>query len=277
MVDFLEQRIDLEHFLLMNMRNAALDQNAKENLYIDLLRQHTRLPEDVINLVPELLASQTVQLSAFEKAKVACSTKLDFYFSVIACLEIGWINKIAIDSPEVTLRQSDWFQNGIIYKFIKSLRFLEDKEIWLETPFSLYLEWLVDIQGTSKDDSRISDAKLASYIPIEKKADTVGGYTKSEKQKDLLKDWKNSKYPSPKKLSGFIQNLVAELNGDAQLLIEIGLSAIILDKLFLELFQGIQDEGDIDCYKAMEQSVTRYKEYFKHYHAAYSKWDKAAV
>jgi len=90
-VDFLEQRIDLEHFLLMNMRNAALDQNAKENLYIDLLRQHTRLPEDVINLVPELLASQTVQLSAFEKAKVACSTKLDFYFSVIACLEIGWI------------------------------------------------------------------------------------------------------------------------------------------------------------------------------------------
>jgi len=169
------------------------------------------------------------------------------------------------------LRQSDWFQNGIIYKLIKSLRFLEDNEIWLETPFSLYLEWLVDIHGTSKDNSRISDAKLASYIPIEKKEDTADGYTKSEKQKDLLKDWKNSKYPSPKKLSGFIQNLVAELNGDAQFLIEIGLSAIILDKLFLELFQGLQDEGDIDCYKAMEQCISRYNEYFQHYHSKYSK------
>ena len=276
LVDFLEQRMDQEHYILMNMRNAALDQNSKENLYIDLLKQHTRLPEDVINLVSELVVNQSVQLSAFEKAKVACSTKLDFYFSLIACLEIGWLNKISIDAPEVTLRQSDWFQNGIIHKFIKKLRFLDNDEIWLETPFSLYLEWLADI-AASKSNLRFSDAKLASYIPIEQEEDTAGGYTKSEKQKDLLKDWKNSKYPSPKKLSGFIQNLVGALCGDTQFLIEIGLSAIILDKLFLELFHGLRNEGDVDCYKALEQSVTRYKEYFQHYHAMYSKWDKAAA
>lgn len=265
LVDFLEQRMDQEHYLLMNMRNSALDQNSKESLYIDLLRQHTLLPKEVINLVPELVVNSSVQLTAFEKSRLVCSTKLDFYFSAIACLENGWLDKFASDLPGLVTSRADWFQLGIIQTFIIGIRIEEDNTVRIEKPFSIYLEWLASEIGTSIENNKISEAKLASFIPLDREEDTAGGYSKKEKQKDLLKNWKDSKYPSPKKFYQFVENLRGGLTVDAMFLIDIGFSAIILDKLFLELFFGLQEIGSIDSYKAMDQCITRYSKYFQHY------------
>ena len=263
---FIEGRMDVEHELLSVVASPATSITEKYQAYLEALKSNTLVPVDAFKVLDAYFNKQENELSLEQKYLWLCSSKLDFYFSVIACLECGWLRRFAREEPQMLQTRTSWFQEGVISSFIKKLR-IEKQEITIETPFEEYLNWLAGNIGTSTSNNCISDAKLASFIPLENEADTSEGYTKAEKQKDLLKDWKNSKYPSPQKFVRFVQNLRGGQTLDAVFLADIGFAAIVLDKLFLELFNEMKVYSSPACQMTLEQSVMRYRAYFLHFKA----------
>lgn len=264
LLKFIEERINLEHGLLMQLKAHSGVQSKQIELYLNSLRKHTLLPDSVIDLLPSFLIKQQIDLTHTQYSMLRCSLKLDFYFSSIACLELGWLQKFSKELPEMQKHRSDWFVNGVVHHFIKPLIF-ENNSIKLKTPFEFYLDWLASDIGTSVDSKKLSQAKLASFIPLEQNEDTASGYSKAEKQKDLLKDWKKSKYPSPSKFYEFIKNLRGGLTDDALYLIDIGFASIILDRLFISLFNQLKSKNSQETYQAMNICICRYHEYFQYY------------
>lgn len=267
--EFIEHRIELEHLLLTNMLNDKLDSMERKQLYIKILQQHTLLPREVISLIPSLAADKTTTLTPFEKGDLICSAKLDFYFALIACLEVGLLENLDIKFRGEVLGKQNHAHEGLFQRFIKRIEFRESNEIRIATPFSIYLDWLEEI-GTAADNTNISSGKLASFIPLDHSEDTSGGYSKFEKQKDLLKDWKDSKYPSVQKFCLFVQNLRSEEAREAIFLTQTGLAAMVLDKLFLELFYVLKAESSIESYQALDKCMRRYSDYFIYYRETFN-------
>ncbi len=263
-IGFIETRMRAEYEILSFAANPSTSVPDKYHAYLEVLKSNMLIPAEAYEVLRVYSNQQQNELSQEQKFLWLCSSKLDFYFSVIACLEIGWLRRFAKEQPQMLQGRASWFQNGVISSFIKKLR-IEEQEITIETPFAIYLNWLAKNIGTCPTNNCISDATLASFIPLEKEADTAEGYTKMEKQKDLLKDWKNSKYPSPQKFVRFIQNLRGGQTADAVFLADIGFATIMLDKLFLELFHQLNVYSSPACQQTLEQCIMRYHDYFLHY------------
>ncbi|QEW05882.1 hypothetical protein [Nitrincola iocasae] len=269
LIQFITERMNKEADLLTRVSNASISDEDRRSLYFDTLTKETLIQDEVIEAIRVLSENKEYQYSIYIKSLLVCSLKLDFYYSAIACLEVGLIRLIRIKSPELIQARPDWFVDGVIYNFIRKLRFNENY-IYIENPFSLYLDWLAGSDGPLVSNSPISRAKLASFIPLENEEDTINGYTRDEKQKDLLKDWKKSNYPSHKKFYQFIINFSDDFSCDPTFLTDIGFVSIILDKLFLQLLDDLKVFRSVDSYKVMEESVLRYKEYRSYFENKYA-------
>ncbi|KGK43267.1 hypothetical protein LH51_01125 [Nitrincola sp. A-D6] len=269
LIQFIIERMEKESDLLIHLSNASISEEDRRSLYFETLSKETLIQNEVIEIVKVLSENKNIKFPTETKSSMICSLKLDFYFSSIACFEIGLLNSIRSSYPEMVYARPDWFVDGLVCNFIRELRF-DGSDIYIDSPFSLYLDWLAGNDGPLVSNSPISMAKLSSFIPLKNEEDTINGYAKIDKQKDLLKDWKKSKYPSPEKFYKFVTNFSEEFSCDPALVADIGFVSIILDKLFLQLFYDLRVFRSVESYKIMEESLLRYNEYRAYFENKYA-------
>ncbi|RUO20917.1 hypothetical protein CWE08_07395 [Aliidiomarina iranensis] len=271
LIDFIEARINLERTILNKTSLANLPKHCMFDDYIAQLKSQTLITDRALQTAQSVLHKLPNSYSEEDLALWHCSSKMDFYFSAAALLELGWLNRIRQLSPAMVDRKPSWFKRGIISSLIQPL-VIENSRVELKDSFELFLKWLADDIGTSPFKSRITLYELASYIPIENSNETINGYDLAEKQLDLLKDWRKGKLPSYNKFRGFIKNLRSERQSSVEVdfLTHIGVAVMAMDRLFLEIFEDLQPFQSIQCFEAFNRSVDRYPSYYVHFKAIYS-------
>lgn len=272
LIDFIEARIELEHDLLNQVSLSNSPQDIVFNNYIALLQSQTLIPESSLRCAHLILNEQRHSCSEEDVALWLCYSRLDFYFSAIALLELGWLDLLRQISPEMLERKPSWFERGIMSSFIQPL-VIEGDKVELKDSFDIFLKWLADDIGTSPYKNRITLNKMASYIPIDKIDGTANGYDLGEKRRDLLKDWRKGKLPSYSKFRGFIENLrsARQSSVEVDFLTDIGMAVMAIDRLFLEIFEDLEHSQSIQCFEAFNRSIVRYPEYYRYFQASYSK------
>ncbi|WP_194757497.1 hypothetical protein [Aliidiomarina indica] len=272
LINFIESRIELERNLLNQISLSNSPQNIVSDNYIALLQSQTLIPESSLRCAHLILNEQRHSCSEEDVALWLCYSRLDFYFSAIALLELGWLDFLRQISPEMLERKPSWFEHGIMSSFIQPL-VIEGDKVELKDSFELFLKWLAEDIGTSPSKSRITLYEMASYIPIESSDETANGYDLEEKRRDLLKDWRKGKLPSYSKFRGFIKNLRSARQSmvEVDLLTDIGVAVMAIDRLFLEIFEDLQHFQSVQCFQAFSRSIERYPEYYRHFQSSYSK------
>jgi len=274
-LEFIAQRIELEDSLLKHISGTDVHNNAAfckaYKFYACTLEKNTLLPSNTLIFINKYFAKQTADITYEELASWLCHSRLDFYFSLVALLELGWLERLRAESPALVESKPTWFKSGIIGSFIKPLR-IDGHTVELYDSFKLFLDWLASDIGTNPTNRQISKAKLASFIPLNNDQETANGYSLDEKKKDLLKSWRNGQLPSPEKFHGFISNLRSSNNHttDIQFLTDMGMAVMGLDRLFADIFKTLEQFQSLECYKIFRCSMSRYSEYFKHFQAVKS-------
>ncbi|MGX5914802.1 hypothetical protein ACR0ST_08740 [Aliidiomarina sp. Khilg15.8] len=270
LIAFVEQRISLETSVLNQISHSDLSQERLGELYFTELRSRTLIPEEALHCVRMIVNEQHSSYSEKQLASWHCSSKLDFYFSAAALLELGWLNRLRQASPEMAERKPTWFDQGIIRSFIQPL-VIEDATVELRDSFKLFLKWLKDEIGTSPSRNRITNSELASYIPLERELETANGYFRKEKQLDLLKAWRKGNFPSHGKFQNFIRNLRNERQSSLEVdfLTDIGMVVMALDRLFSEIVEDLKTCNSTECYEAFNRALKQYPKYYLHFQAIY--------
>jgi len=237
--------------------------------YYHQANKHTQLNKEEVTALNEgiLILLQKDNREVPREAIVAMvQFRLDFYFNLMATLEVGilkfWL-KIDADIPN---RVPDFYQNGLFC----SIANIRNQS----SPFNRFLDALKERFNpyVLKGSSPLSDYRLATFIPISK--DDEQYITLHEAQKRQLRKWREeSAYPS----SDTLEKLVSRLLGYtdqvpimAKSLATVGIACIAMDRLNKQLLNN----DDIDS-GLLSEVYDSYPRYWQYYHEQI--WEKPAI
>ncbi len=228
-------------------------------MYFDQATKHTLLNDEESAAFMEGIVVEINKPGSDVTEKVilaALRYRLDFYFNLMATLEVGILRLWLEIDADVQNRVPDFYQNGLFC----SITDIHNQS----SPFSRFLDDLKERFNpyVLKGSSPISDYKFATFIPISKGDEQC--VTLHEAQKRQLRKWREgSAYPSLDTLEDMISNLFGfkeQIPVIAKCLANIGYFCIGLDRLHKQLLENKDVSAEL-----LNEAYGSYPRYWQQY------------
>lgn len=269
-IAFLEKRCQQSKQLNIRCREQwEKKQETPELLafYCDEANRHTLLDGDDLKALQEGIdIAQNKDGSAIprDSAVSLLQYRLDFYFHLMATLEVGILRSWLEFDENIQNRVPDLYLKGIFCGIAGSQG--------QSSPFNHFLDTLKERLNPSvlKGGSPLSDYKLATHIPLQKADEQY--VTQHEAQKRQLRKWREgNEYPSLDTLEAMISHLFGFKDQTpiiARSLALIGFFCIGMDRLHKQLLEDKEITAEL-----LDKAYASYPRYWQNYRNGI--WDKA--
>lgn len=269
-IEFLEERCRQSKQLNIRCRERwAKKQETSELLafYFDEANRHTLLDSDELKALQEGIDIAQKRDGSTIPGHAAVSLiqyRLDFYFHLMATLEVGILRSWLEFDEDIQNRVPALYLRGIFCGIAGSQG--------QSSPFNRFLDTLKERLNPSalKGGSTLSDYKLATHIPLQKADERY--VTQHEAQKRQLRKWREgNEYPSQDTLEAMISRLFGFKNQTpiiAKSLALIGFFCIGMDRLHKQLLEDKEITAEL-----LDKAYASYPRYWQNYRREI--WDKA--
>lgn len=255
---FIKRRIDAETEVLNNLQLTYQSEASRKDQYAETLLCHIKVPAELTDIFRQCIQLGPHAVPREAQLRLEFCLLLDFIYSLSACLELGWYEKLNANQEFIETFLPKDRQGSVITHLVKLDLQSEGK---INTPFDRFLTWLANDVKSGCFERGISQRTLSKFIPVDNPEDTINGYHEEEKQRDLLKDWNSSTYPSNEKFAKFLTNFLGHHGVIFEYLFTLGLVCIALDKLFIQLLMDENAQRDELYYQCLAEGVSQYSAY----------------